>query len=68
MVNSERLDRLEEEVAHLTKSNEELSQQLFEQWKEIDFLRKTLKNLESQFEALETANSAPKANEKPPHW
>ena len=63
-----RLTALEELTAHQAKTIDELSDQVTEQWKTIDQMRRTLERLGERLLGLEetTAEAAPVT--KPPHY
>ena len=65
-----RLDTLEEAVAHLTRLTEDLSDVIAHQDAEIALLNRrvaTLMDREATREA-EASNTIPLADQKPPHW
>ena len=64
----DKVNRLEETIAHLVKSNEELSDELALQWKRIERLESSLKHFEDRFAELESGKSDLPGNQKPPHW
>ena len=64
----DKVNRLEETIAHLVKSNEELSDELALQWKRIERLESSLKHFEDRFAELESGKSDLPDNQKPPHW
>lgn len=66
--NDHRVMALEEEVAHLAKSNEELSSELATQWKRIDALETKLKRLEAKLQGLADNAEAAVENTRPPHY
>jgi len=66
--NDDRTTKLEEELAHLSMANEELSSELVLQWKRIEELEKKLFRIESKFSQIEEALDNPIENTKPPHW
>lgn len=68
MSDEERIVRLEEEVAYLRTTNEELSGELVVQWKRIQELEKQIKLLETRFTGLEDSMDAPLPDQRPPHW
>lgn len=63
-----RITKLEEELAHVTMSNEELSSELIHSTRRIEQLERKIVMLESRFSLLEDNIDAPAPNEKPPHW
>ena len=63
-----KIKTLEEAIAHLAKSNEELSGELALQWKRVERLENSLKHFEGRFAELEDKKSEVMENEKPPHW
>lgn len=66
----ERITALEESVAHLTKTVDELSQVIARQDRALDVVTRRMEML-MQREAereLDTSNSIPLADQKPPHW
>lgn len=65
----ERLDTIEERMAHLIRAVEEMSDVVAGQAKEIARLTRLvglLAEREAEREAM--AGEAPAANQKPPHW
>ena len=67
-MNDDRLTALEELTAHQAKTIDELSDQVTEQWKTIDQMRRTLERVAERLLGLEetTAEAAPAT--KPPHF
>ena len=65
---ADRLLKLEEEIAHLRMTNDELSGEVLNQWKKIEYLEKKLERFESQLISLEDRADQPTDNAKPPHW
>ena len=65
---SDRISILEEKLAHLTLTNDELSSELALQWKRIEALEKHVNQLEGQFADLAAGMDGPIENTKPPHW
>ena len=65
---ADRTIKLEEEIAHLTITNEELSSEIALQWKRIEELEKKLFKFENRFMALEESVDNPIEVTKPPHW
>lgn len=64
----ERLDILEEHVAHQARMIDELSEQLSKQWSTIDVLRRKQKQLTDRLLAMEEQSHDAPANTKPPHY
>jgi len=67
---SERVTALEEQVAHLTRIVDELSEVLARQDGEIDRLTRRVQMLmtrEAEREA-DSADTVPLADQRPPHW
>jgi SlyX protein len=64
----DRITKLEEELAHVSMNNEELSSELIHSAKRIEQLERKIATLESRFSSLEDNIDAPIPNEKPPHW
>jgi len=66
----ERVTRLEEQVAHLTRATEDLSDVVARQEKELDTAVRRLAMLMQREAEREVAEggSAPLADQKPPHW
>ncbi len=60
--------RLEEALAHVSITNEELSAELIHSTKRIEILERKIVTLESRFASLEDTVEAPPENTKPPHW
>ncbi|CAN7274077.1 SlyX family protein [Pararhizobium sp. LjRoot255] len=65
---SERITRLEETVAYQTKTIEELSDQLAEQWKIVEQTRAKLDRLTERFLSLEEQGLDAPAITRPPHY
>ncbi len=65
-----RLEKAEEEIAHLRKAVDDLSDVVARQTREIEVLTRRLALLmERAAEAeAEAAGSIPLADQKPPHW
>jgi len=64
-----RITRLEESLAHLVLTHEELSSELIHRTRRIEALERKIAMLESRFASLEdTVDAPPPANQKPPHW
>lgn len=66
----DRLGRMEEEIAHLRKAVEDLSDVVARQSREIDLLtRRSALLMERAAEAEASASgTVPLADQKPPHW
>lgn len=64
----ERLDILEEHVAHQARMIDELSEQLSSQWAMIDALRRRQKQMTDRLLAMEEQSHDAAANTKPPHY
>ncbi|MCY1665199.1 SlyX family protein [Rhizobium sp. SL86] len=64
----DRITKLEEIVAYQTKTIEELSEQLAEQWTVLDQTRLKLDRLTERFLSLEEASLEAPAITKPPHY
>lgn len=65
---TERITQLEEEVAHLTKTNEELSGELLAQWKRVEALERKFSLLEQRLATFEDSQTAEPEDTRPPHW
>ncbi|MDM9619569.1 hypothetical protein A6U87_26315 [Rhizobium sp. AC44/96] len=63
-----RLTQLEEIIAHQTKTIEELSDQLAEQWKVVEQTRAKLDRLAERFLSLEEQSLEAPAITRPPHY
>ena len=63
-----RVTLLEESAAHQSRTIDELSGQLAEQWKTIDLMQKRLDRLIEQFRALEDASLEAPPITRPPHY
>ena len=68
MSEKERMTNMEEEIAHLSKVNEELSGEILAQWKRIESLENAIKVLENRLSGFEDSFENPDVNERPPHW
>jgi SlyX protein len=64
----DRIIALEEMVAHQARTIDELSDQLAEQWKTVDRMRRTLELLSERLIGLEDRTSEPAPITKPPHY
>ncbi|MCT8330340.1 SlyX family protein [Albidovulum sediminis] len=67
---TDRLERAEEELAHLRRTVDDLSEVVARQSREIDLLtRRVLLLMERAAEAeAERSGSVPLADQRPPHW
>ncbi|MGG7517445.1 SlyX family protein [Allorhizobium undicola] len=63
-----RLIRLEETVAHQARTIDELSEQLTQQWKLVEQMRRKLDQLTDSFLALEEQALGPAPVTRPPHY
>lgn len=64
----DRITELEIRVAELERANEELSQQLVEQWKVVEASRSKMDELVRRFLTVEQAVQPDIPVDKPPHW
>ncbi|WP_343080998.1 SlyX family protein [Ostreiculturibacter nitratireducens] len=66
----DRLKRAEEQIAHLMKLTDELSEVVARQGREVDVLKRRLGLLLEREAAREAelGGSIPLADQKPPHW
>lgn len=64
----DRVDRLEEQIAHLARSVEDLSDVAARQAREIEVLERRVRLLMERAAEQEADAAAPEANVKPPHW
>lgn len=66
----DRLQAAEEEIAHLTRTVEDLSDVVARQGREIDILNRRVQMLLERAAEAEAfaAGSIPLADQKPPHW
>ncbi|WP_347312654.1 SlyX family protein [Defluviimonas sp. SAOS-178_SWC] len=67
---NERLEKAEEEIAHLRRAVDDLSEVITGQSREIDLLTRRVRLLmERAAEAeAEASGTIPLADQKPPHW
>jgi SlyX protein len=67
---SERLEKAEEEIAHLRRAVDDLSEVVTRQAREIDLLtRRVAMLMQRAAEAeAEASGTVPLADQKPPHW
>ena len=67
---TDRLERAEEELAHLRRPVDDLSEVVARQSREIDLLtRRVLMLMERAAEAeAERSGTVPLADQRPPHW
>lgn len=63
-----RINALEETVAHQSKTIDELSDQITEQWKVIEQTRAKLDRLTERFLSLEEQSLEAPAITRPPHY
>jgi SlyX protein len=64
----DRIEQLEERVAHLIRTVEDLSDVTAAQAKAIDRMQRLVTMLAEREAGREDAGEAPAANQKPPHW
>ncbi len=65
----DRIEALEERIAHLIRSTEELSEVVARQDTDIALLQRRVQMLlEREAERESMAGDAPEANVRPPHW
>lgn len=68
MTDEERIVKLEEIVAHQTKTIDDLSDQLARQWTTIDHMRSKLDTLVERFLSLEEQSREAPPVTPPPHY
>ncbi len=66
-MSDDRLTALEELTAHQAKIIDELSEQLTEQWKVIDRMKRTLERMGERLESLDAGTGEVPVT-KPPHY
>ncbi|HVZ29607.1 MAG TPA: SlyX family protein [Asticcacaulis sp.] len=64
----DRLQALEEMAAHQAKTIDELSDQLAEQWKTVEQMRRALERLGERLIGLEERSAEATPMTKPPHY
>lgn len=64
----DRIETLEERIAHLTRAVEDLSDIVTRQGADVDRLTRLTQLLAEREADREAADDAPAANQKPPHW
>jgi SlyX protein len=64
----DRIEQLEERVAHLLRAVEDLSDVAARQSKELDRVLRLTQLLVEREAEREEAGGSPEANVKPPHW
>lgn len=64
----DRINALEEMVAHQAKTIDELSDQLAEQWKVVDRMKRALEVLGERLIGLEDRSTEAAPVTKPPHY
>lgn len=64
----DRIEALEERIAHLTRAVEDLSDVVARQAGEIDRLTRLTRLLAEREAEREAGLEAPPANQRPPHW
>ncbi len=69
-MNQERIEQLEEQVAHLTRAVDDLSDVVRDQGAQVARLRRLVDQLAAieAERAVEGGASAPLADQRPPHW
>lgn len=69
MSDENRLNDIEIALAHQDKVISDLSDVINDQWREIELLKRKLKETNNKIEELESSSGAlDQANVKPPHW
>jgi len=68
MSDEQKIQRLEETIAHQSATIDELSEVATKQWQSIDALEKKVNALVQRFLALEDASEGTIENTKPPHY
>ena len=68
MSETDRILHLEEEVAHLRRLNEELSEEIHKHWKQFDVLKKQIGVVEARLTGLQETLDSPTEEPRPPHW
>ena len=68
MSDQDRLTALEELTAHQAKTIDELSDQVADQWKTIERLRRALERLGEQVTGIEERSAEAVPVTKPPHY
>jgi SlyX protein len=64
----DRIDQLEERIAHLMRAVEDLSDVLARQTRELDRVLRLTQLLVEREAEREAMGGSPEANVKPPHW
>jgi SlyX protein len=64
----DRMDAVEERIAHLIRAVEDLSDVVARQSKDLDRLLRLTQLLAEREAEREASGSTPEANVKPPHW
>lgn len=64
----DRMDAVEERIAHLIRAVEDLSDVVARQSKDLDRLLRLTQLLAEREAEREAVGSTPEANVKPPHW
>ncbi|GAB1480390.1 MAG: SlyX family protein [Rhodobacteraceae bacterium] len=65
----DRIDALEERLSHLIRANDDLSEMVARQGREIDLLtRRVAMLMQREAEREASEGEAPAANVRPPHW
>jgi SlyX protein len=67
-MSEDRLTVLEELTAHQSKTIDELSEQVTEQWKVIDRMKRMLERLGERLETMESGSGEAPPVTKPPHY
>ena len=64
----DRIVALEEMAAHQAKTIDELSDQLTQQWKLVEQMKRTIERLSERLLGLEDQTTEAPANTRPPHY
>ena len=64
----DRIDKLEERIAHLTRAVEDLSDTVARQARDLDRVLRLTQLLAEREAEREADGSVPPANQRPPHW
>ncbi|MDY0009212.1 MAG: SlyX family protein [Bdellovibrionales bacterium] len=69
-MSDEKITQIQEVLMHQEQQISDLSKMVVQQWAEIDLLKKYLRKMQGDIDAVAEAadRSSPAANQKPPHY
>jgi len=67
-MSEEKITQIEEVLMHQAEQINALSEMVTRQWDEIDLLKRHIKKLQGSIAELNESQTAPAADQKPPHY